>query len=135
MSTGVHERHHFDVKTAIEAGDATALRRILAEVPVRANELIRWGRDCRIATHPLHYVSDMLFNGVLQKGKELGLVEVLIQAGGGPQFSEGREGHAADRGREPGSGGSRAQAVGCRREAGTARGLRGDRAPLGGAPR
>ena len=92
MSTGVDERHHFDVKTAIEAGDATALRRILAEVPVRANELIRWGRDCRIATHPLHYVSDMLCNGVLPKGKELGLVEVLIQAGADLNFQkEGKD--------------------------------------------
>ena len=58
MSTEVDERHHFDVKTAIETGDAAALRRTLAEVPVRANELVRWGKDCRIATHPLHYVSD-----------------------------------------------------------------------------
>jgi len=80
------------VKTAIEAGDATALRRILAEVPERANELIRWGKDCRIATHPLHYVSDMLFNGVLPKGKELALVEVLIHAGADLNFQkEGKD--------------------------------------------
>ena len=72
MSTEVDERHHFDVKTAIETGDATALRRTLAEVPARANELIRWGKECRIATHPLHYVSDMLFNGVLQKARNWG---------------------------------------------------------------
>ena len=38
------------------------------------------GKDCRNATHPLHYVSDMLFDGVLQKGWELALVEALIQA-------------------------------------------------------
>jgi len=88
MSTEVDERHHFDVKTAIETGDAAALRRTLAEVPVRANELVRWGKDCRIATHPLHYVSDMLFNGVLPKGKELGLVEVLIQAGADLNFQK-----------------------------------------------
>jgi hypothetical protein len=35
MSAEVDEQHHFDVKTAIETGDATALRRILAEAPVR----------------------------------------------------------------------------------------------------
>jgi len=75
-----------DVKTAIEAGDAAALFRLLTEVPARASELIRWGNDCRIATHPLHYVSDMLFNGVLQKGRELPLVEALIQAGADVDF-------------------------------------------------
>jgi len=92
MSAEVDEQHHFDVKTAIETGDATALRRILAEAPVRANELIRWGKDWRTATHPLHYVSDMLFNGVLPKGKELGLVEALIQAGADLNFQkEGKD--------------------------------------------
>lgn len=30
-----------DVKTAIEIGDAAALRRLLADVPARADELIR----------------------------------------------------------------------------------------------
>ena len=70
-----------DVKTAIETGDAAALRRLLADVPARADELIRWGKDCRIATHPLHYVSDMRFEGRLQSGKELPLMEALIQAG------------------------------------------------------
>ena len=92
MSTGVDERHHLDVKTAIETSDVTALRQLLAEVPGRANELIRWGKDCRIATHPLHYVSDMLFDNVLQKGKELALVEALIQAGANVNFQpEGKE--------------------------------------------
>jgi len=92
MSTGVDERHHLDVKTAIETSDVTALRQLLAEVPVRANELIRWRKDCRIATHPLHYASDMLFDNVLQKGKELALVEALIQAGANVNFQpEGKE--------------------------------------------
>ena len=52
-----------------------------AEAPERADELIRWGPDCRIATHPLHYISDMLFGGALQKGRELPLVEALLEAG------------------------------------------------------
>ena len=75
-----------DVKTAIETGNAAALRGLLAEVPERANELIRWGSDCHISTHPLHYVSDMLFNGVLKRGKELSLVGALIQAGADIDF-------------------------------------------------
>jgi ankyrin repeat protein len=75
-----------DVKTAIETGDAGALRVLLAEDAARANELIRWGKDCHITTHPLHYVSDMLFGGVLPKGKELPLVDALIAAGADIDF-------------------------------------------------
>ncbi len=75
-----------DLKTAIQTGDAAALRRLLAEAPARANELIRWGKDCHIATHPLHYVSDMLFDGTLQKSKELPLVEALLEAGADVDF-------------------------------------------------
>ena len=56
-----------DVKTAIETGDAATLAQLLAGDPARADELIRWGENCRISTHPLHYVSDMLFKGVLAK--------------------------------------------------------------------
>ena len=67
-----------DVKAAIDTGDSAALRRLLSEDSSRANELIRWGK---CLTHPLHYVSDMLFSGTLQKGKELALVEALIQGG------------------------------------------------------
>ncbi len=70
-----------DVKTAIQTGDGAALCALLAEAPARANELIRWGENCRIATHPLHYVSDMLFDGTLARGKELALVEELLAAG------------------------------------------------------
>jgi hypothetical protein len=81
-----------DVKTAIETGDAEALRRLLAEVPTLANELIRWEKDCRITTHPLHYVSDMRFEGRMQRGKELPLIEALIQAGADVDFQRNGEG-------------------------------------------
>lgn len=70
-----------DVKTAIRNGDADALRRLLARDPAQANALIYWGNNDCVRTHPLHYVSDMLFNGVLQKGKELPLVDALLEAG------------------------------------------------------
>jgi uncharacterized protein len=81
-----------DVKTAIETGDAEALRRLLAEVPTLANELIRWEKDCRITTHPLHYVSDMRFEGRMQRGKDLPLIEALIQAGADVDFQRNGEG-------------------------------------------
>lgn len=81
-----------DIKIAIETGDATALKRLLEEEPSRANELIRWGKDCQITTHPLHYISDMIFSGVLQKGLELPLVDALIQAGADLDFqSRGKD--------------------------------------------
>src|SRR5229473_2006325 len=74
-----------DVKAAIDTGDSATLRRLLSEDSSRANELIRWG-IC--LTHPLHYISDMLFGGTLQKGNELPLVEALIQAGADLNFNK-----------------------------------------------
>lgn len=70
-----------DVKTAIRHGNAETLRLLLAEDASQANALVRWGTNDCILTHPLHYVSDMLFDGTLEKGKELPLVEALVQAG------------------------------------------------------
>jgi hypothetical protein len=61
------------MKAAIENGDIDALRRLLAEEPARANELIEWGKTCEIRTHPLHYISDMLIDGRLDRGKEMPL--------------------------------------------------------------
>src|SRR5262249_24531969 len=40
-----------------------------------------WGKNCEIRTHPLHYVSDMLFNRTLERGKEMPVVEALLAAG------------------------------------------------------
>ena len=79
-----------DVKTAIQNGDAEALRQLLAEDPSRANNRIQWGNN-KCLTHPLHYVTDMLFNGTLEKGKELPLVEAFIEAGADLNFQRGRE--------------------------------------------
>jgi len=70
-----------DVRTAIQNGDVAALRNCLALDRLRANALIHWGNNNCVRTHPLHFVSDMLFSGVLQKGKELPLVEALLEAG------------------------------------------------------
>jgi uncharacterized protein len=77
-----------DVKTAIRNGDADALQQLLREDSSRANALVHWSK-CRI--HPLHYVSDMLFEGTLQRGKELPLVEALIEAGADLNFQRDRE--------------------------------------------
>jgi ankyrin repeat protein len=88
-----------DVKEAIETSDAGALRRLLADAPVLANELIRWGEGCRIATHPLHYISDMLFEGTLQRGRELALVQALLDAGADVDFQK-----SGDQPKRPGYG-------------------------------
>jgi len=75
-----------NIKTAICTGNAEELRRALSADPTQANALISWGEKCHILTHPLHYVSDMLFNGVLPKGKELPLVDALLEAGADVNF-------------------------------------------------
>jgi ankyrin repeat protein len=80
-----------DVKTAIQSGDAEVLRRLLEEDKSRANALVRWGKNDCILTHPLHYVSDMLFWGTLKKGKELPLIEALIAAGADVDFQREHE--------------------------------------------
>jgi hypothetical protein len=77
---------HLDVKTAIQTGDVDALCRLLSEDPARANALIRWGENDRLRTHPLHYVSDMLFDGTLPEGKGWPLVEALLEAGADVDF-------------------------------------------------
>jgi hypothetical protein len=82
-----------DVKTAIRTGDAAALRQLLAEDASLANALVRWGTNDCILTHPLHYISDMLFEGTLPRGRELPLLEALIQAGADLDFQrDGRKG-------------------------------------------
>jgi hypothetical protein len=80
-----------DVKEAIRSGDAAELRRLLSEDVSLANALIRWGKDDCIHTHPLHFVSDMLFGSILERGKELPLIEALIEAGADLDFQNKRE--------------------------------------------
>ena len=79
------------MRAAIQTGDAESLRRLLTADASRANALIRWGRNECILTHPLHYVSDMLFEGTLKRRMELPLVEALIQAGADLDFQRERE--------------------------------------------
>ena len=76
------------IKQAIQEGDAVALKRLLAEDPSRANGLIIWGPENTIQTHPLHFVSDMLFAGTLKRGEELPLIDTLIEAGADLDFQQ-----------------------------------------------
>ncbi len=77
-----------DVKNSIRQGDAAALRLLLAEDASRADELIRWGEDDSILTHPLHFVSDMLFQNILKREAALPLIDALIKAGADLDFQK-----------------------------------------------
>ena len=81
-----------DMKTAIRKGDSATLGSLLAEDPSQANALIRWGPNDCILTHPLHYVSDMLFDGTLKRGAELPLIDALIHAGADLDFQRENKG-------------------------------------------
>lgn len=80
-----------DVKTAIQNGDADALRLLLREQPSLANELIRWGDRSICLTHPLHYISDVRFEGKLANGAEIPLLDALIEAGADLNFQRDRD--------------------------------------------
>lgn len=74
------------VKEAIEAGDSAALREMFTASPELADELIVWGKDCEIRTHPLHYVSDVSFTEKLSSESAVELVETLLRAGANVNF-------------------------------------------------
>ena len=80
------------MKRAILNGDADALRQLLSDDPSQANALILWGTNGCVSTHPLHFVSDMLFEGNFQKGHELPLIDALIHAGANLNFQKNGKG-------------------------------------------
>lgn len=98
-----------DLRSAIQSGDVAALRHLLAVAPERANQMIVWGKNGEILTHPLHFVSDMLFAGSLSPGQEIPIVDCLLSAGS--NFD-----HQAANGETPliGAASLRAQSVGLR---------------------
>jgi len=75
-----------EIKTAIETGDAGRLRRLLDAERTRANALVRWGKNGCNRTHPLHYVSDKVFDGTLPRDVALPLIDVLLAAGADVNF-------------------------------------------------
>ena len=84
--------NNMDVRTAIRNGDLSALQILLLEDASRANALIRWGANDRNLTHPLHFVSDMLYEGTLSKGLELPIINALIQSGADLDFQINQKG-------------------------------------------
>ena len=49
------------------------------------------GRKEACLTHPLHFISDMLFEGTLPRGKAIPLVNVMLDAGADLNFQRSRE--------------------------------------------
>jgi hypothetical protein len=81
-----------DVKTALQTGEADTLLRLLKEDPTRADQLIRWGGRKKCETHPLHYVSDLVFEGTLRKEKAVPLIDALLECGSNPNFQKDAKG-------------------------------------------
>ena len=75
-----------DVKTAIDTGDAKQLGSLLDADRARANVVVRWGKNGCNRTHPLHYVSDKVFDGTLSRDQALPLIEALVEANADVDF-------------------------------------------------
>jgi uncharacterized protein len=69
------------IQTAIDAGDVEGLNLALASFPTSANELISLGAGGKNVTHPLHYVSDKVFENAISEKVALRLVDALLKAG------------------------------------------------------
>lgn len=82
-------------REAIRAGDVATLRRLLAEDPTQANMLLNWGKNGQIWTAPLHYVSDMIFDGTLERTKALPLIDALLEAGADINYQKTDRGETA----------------------------------------
>ena len=76
------------IQTAIDAGDVEGLNLALASFPGGANELIPWGPGGKNVTHPLHYVSDKVFERVISESAGLLLVEALLEAGSDVNYKQ-----------------------------------------------
>ncbi len=74
------------IRRMIESGDVEGLRRLLDLNPDLANALVGWGEGNGNRTHPLHFVSDMQFEGKLLVPVAVDLVRVLLQAGADVQY-------------------------------------------------
>jgi ankyrin repeat protein len=69
------------IQAAIDVGDVEGVERALANFPGIANELIRWGPGGKNVTHPLHYVSDKVFEKAISETVGLRLVDALLTGG------------------------------------------------------
>ncbi len=86
-----------DVKTAIQRGDAEALRRLPAEDPLRANTPVRWGENDHLKTPPLHFVADMIWDSTRAFGREIPVGDALVAAGADLNAQNGSPLNAAAR--------------------------------------
>ncbi len=65
----------------IAEGDLEGLETALASNPEVANNIIEWGPEGKNQSDPLHFVSDCVFEGVLQDDVGTKVAEMLLSAG------------------------------------------------------
>lgn len=80
-----------NVAEAIAAGDPEGLAACLAADSTAANASIVWGKNDKNLTAPLHFVSDLVFDGRLANGTEGRIAQVLIDHGADVNGPEGSE--------------------------------------------
>lgn len=81
-----------EIRDAIEAADATALRALLAAEPRLADADVRFGENDKHAVPPLHYVCDVVFRGLATQEQALAMADVLLEAGVDPARSYAKSG-------------------------------------------
>ncbi|MCH9671505.1 MAG: ankyrin repeat domain-containing protein [Gammaproteobacteria bacterium] len=79
------------IRELIDTGDVTGLGVALGACPALSNADIVWGDAGRLATDPLHYVSDSVFARVLGGEHASALVNTLLAHGALVDGSPGRE--------------------------------------------
>ncbi len=77
-----------DLKAAIDRGDVTAVRAILADDPGIVTRQIAWGCD---ASEPISYVSLARFHGLAEHGRMGEIARILLAAGAPVEGATGSE--------------------------------------------
>ncbi len=68
------------VRIAIEDGDPSALRELIAQEPHLAHDPVRFGDNCENSAPPLHLVCDAVFRRLISQEQALALADVLLDA-------------------------------------------------------
>lgn len=81
-----------EMRAAIEAADADALRALVAADPALADANVTWGPGGKNAVPPLHFVCDAVFRGLATQEQALAMANVLLDAGVDPERSYAKSG-------------------------------------------
>lgn len=75
----------------LESGDIKTLREALTTDPTLANQTVKWHLNQDNESDPLHYVSDCVFNSLLDEDLAVGVAEALLEYGADINGSHHRE--------------------------------------------